>query len=167
MISKDKINEKLEVINEVLKEIDNTEMENEFKDRLELVDDKNYRKIITSMMNEEKFYMSVSENYGMKWGYEMCLEYHNQTVKLRRSILKIMDNGEAVQGQIQIIDTFLRDLISPDEKFKVLKETSDFVSIVKSIYMLRYCNLRELSKISGILKSVAYCNEEFDELKTL
>lgn len=167
MISVDKIKEKLEVINEVLKEIDNAEMEIEFKDRLELVDDKNYKKIITSMMNEEKFYLSVSENYGMKWGYEMCLEYHNQEVKLRRNMLKIMDNGEAVQEQIQLIDTFLRDLISPDERFKVLKESTDFVSVVKSIYMLRYCNLRELSKISGILKSVAYCNEQFDEFKTL
>ena len=80
--------EKIETINEVIdayKEIE--EEEKRFKNRIENLNDDNYKKIINSMFNEEGFYIKSAENVGMLIGYETYIKEYGKNLQGLKDIL--------------------------------------------------------------------------------
>jgi hypothetical protein len=67
----EEINDKIETIKEVIDAYRETDaQEKAFKDRIEIITNDNYKKVIKSMFDEESFYIKSAENVGILIGYE-------------------------------------------------------------------------------------------------
>ena len=160
--------EKIETINEVIdayKEIE--EEEKIFKNRIENLDNNNYKKIINSMFKEEGFYIKSAENVGMLIGYETYIKEYGKNLKIKKIVKEFHNHISELSESMLPNDELLKSLVSDDDSFKILKGNLSFVELVKILYMMRFSSLVELSRYKGALKAIAYCVGQLDEDKTL
>ena len=160
--------EKIETINEVIdayKEIE--EEEKKFKNRIENLNDDNYKKIINSMFNEEGFYIKSAENVGMLIGYETYIKEYGKNLQIKKIVKEFHNHISELSESMLPNDELLKSLVSDDDSFKILKGNLSFVELVKILYMMRFSSLVELSRYKGALKAIAYCVGQLDEDKTL
>jgi hypothetical protein len=162
------ISEKIETINEVIdayKEIE--EEEKRFKNRIENLNDDNYKKIINSMFKEEGFYIKSAENVGMLIGYETYIKEYGKNLQIKKIVKEFHNHISELSESMLPNDELLKSLVSDDDSFKILKGNLNFVELVKILYMMRFSSLVELSRYKGALKAIAYCVGQLDEDKTL
>jgi len=161
--------EKIETINEVIdayKEIE--EEEKRFKNRIENLNDDNYKKIINSMFKEEGFYIKSAENVGMLIGYETYIKEYGKNLEIKKIVKEFHNHISELSESMLPNDELLKSLVSDDENsFKILKSKLNLVELVKILYMMRFSSLVELSRYKGALKAIAYCVGQLDEDKTL
>jgi len=159
---------KIETINEVIdayKEIE--EEEKRFKNRIENLNDDNYKKIINSMFKEEGFYIKSAENVGMLIGYETYIKEYGKNLEIKKIVKEFHNHISELTESMLPNDELLKSLVSDDDSFKILKGNLSFVELVKMLYMMRFSSLVELSRYKGALKAIAYCVGQLDEDKTL
>ena len=164
----EEINDKIETIKEVIDAYRETDaQEKAFKDRIEIITNDNYKKVIKSMFNEESFYIKSAENVGMLIGYETYIKEYGKNSEIKKIVKDFHNHITELSDSLLPHDDLLKSIVSNDDSFSILKKSDNLNELVKVLYMMRFASLVELSRYKGALKAIAYCVGQLDEEKTL
>jgi len=164
----EEINDKIETIKEVIEAYRETDaQEKAFKDRIEIITNDNYKKVMKSMFDEENFYIKSAENVGMLIGYETYIKEYGKNLEIKKIVKGFHSHITELSDSLLPHDTLLKSIVSEDESYMILKNGESFTELVKVLYMMRFASLVELSRYKGALKAIAYCVGQLEEDKTL
>jgi hypothetical protein len=164
----EEINDKIETIKEVIDAYRETDaQEKAFKDRIEIITNDNYKKVIKSMFDEESFYIKSAENVGILIGYETYLKEYGKNSEIKKIVKDFHNHITELSDSLLPHDDLLKSIVSSDDSFSILKNSDNLNELVKVLYMMRFASLVELSRYKGALKAIAYCAGQLDEEKTL
>jgi len=164
----EEINDKIETIKEVIEAYRETDaQEKAFKDRIEIITNDNYKKVIKSMFNEESFYIKSAENVGMLIGYETYIKEYGKNSEIKKIVKDFHNHITELSESLLPHDDLLKSIVSNDDSFSILKKADNLNELVKVLYMMRFASLVELSRYKGALKAIAYCVGQLEEDKTL
>jgi hypothetical protein len=164
----EEINDKIETIKEVIDAYRETDaQEKAFKDRIEIITNDNYKKVIKSMFDEESFYIKSAENVGILIGYETYLKEYGKNSEIKKIVKDFHNHITELSDSLLPHDDLLKSIVSSDDSFSILKNSDNLNELVKVLYMMRFASLVELSRYKGALKAIAYCVGQLDEEKTL
>jgi hypothetical protein len=160
----EEINDKIETIKEVIEAYRETDaQEKAFKDRIEIITNDNYKKVIKSMFNEESFYIKSAENVGMLIGYETYIKEYGKNLEIKKIVKGFHNHITELSDSLLPHDDLLKSIVSNDDSFLILKNSDNLNEVVKVLYMKRFSKLVELIIYKGALKASAYCVGQFDE----
>jgi hypothetical protein len=163
----EEINDKIETIKEVIDAYRETDaQEKAFKDRIEIITNDNYKKVIKSMFNEESFYIKSAENVGMLIGYETYIKEYGKNLEIKKIVKGFHNHITELSESLLPHDDLLKSIVSNDDSFLILKKADNLNELVKVLYMMRFASLVELSRYKGALKAIAYCVGQLEEDKT-
>ena len=163
----EEINDKIETIKEVIDAYRETDaQEKAFKDRIEIITNDNYKKVIKSMFNEESFYIKSAENVGMLIGYETYIKEYGKNSEIKKIVKDFHNHITELSDSLLPHDDLLKSIVSSDDSFSILKNSDNLNELVKVLYMMRFASLVELSRYKGALKAIAYCVGQLEEDKT-
>lgn len=163
----EEINDKIETIKEVIDAYRETDaQEKAFKDRIEIITNDNYKKVIKSMFNEESFYIKSAENVGMLIGYETYIKEYGKNSEIKKIVKDFHNHITELSESLLPHDDLLKSIVSNDDSFLILKKADNLNELVKVLYMMRFASLVELSRYKGALKAIAYCVGQLEEDKT-
>jgi hypothetical protein len=164
----EEINDKIETIKEVIDAYRETDdQEKAFKDRIEIITNDNYKKVMKSMFDEENFYIKSAENVGMLIGYETYIKEYGKNLEIKKIVKAFHNYITELTDSLLPHDTLLKSIVSEDESYMILKNGESFTELVKVLYMMRFASLVELSRYKGALKAIAYCVGQLEEDKTI
>jgi len=164
----EEINDKIETIKEVIDAYRETDaQEKAFKDRIEIITNDNYKKVIKSMFDEESFYIKSAENVGILIGYETYLKEYGKYSEIKKIVIDFHNHITELSDSLLPHDDLLKSIVSSDDSFSILKNSDNLNELVKVLYMMRFASLVELSRYKGAIKAIAYCVGQLDEEKTL
>lgn len=164
----EEINDKIETIKEVIEAYRETDaQEKAFKDRIEIITNDNYKKVIKSMFNEESFYIKSAENVGMLIGYETYIKEYGKNSEIKKIVKDFHNHITELSESLLPHDDLLKSIVSNDDSFSILKKADNLNELVKVLYMMRFASLVELSRYKGALKAIAYCVGQLEEDKTI